>query len=302
MWILLGALSALFLGAYDVAKKHALRGNAVLPVLFLSVSVMALVFAPFALLSAVLPDWASGARWFIPPPSCHGHLLILAKSAMVVSSWICAFYALKNLPVSVVTPIRASEPLWTLFGAMTIFGERLGPWQWAGLALMVVSYGFFGRAGEKEGIRFSKNPWILLMALAAIIGTGCSLWDKYLLSTLKIDRLTVQAWYCLYNAAILLLVCALVWYPRRRKTTPFSMRPSILAIGLLLVVADFVYFKALAITGALVALLTILRRSSVLVSFSLGGFVFREQNLRAKFFPLLGILAGAVLIILASAK
>lgn len=301
MWILLGTLSALFLGAYDVAKKHALRGNAVLPVLFLSVCVMALVFAPFSILSILQPQWAAGHRWFIPPPSPHQHLLLLAKSAMVVTSWICAFYALKNLPVSVVTPIRASEPIWTLFGAMALFGERLTPWQWAGLFVMVVSYVFFGRAGEKEGIRFARNPWILLMLLAAVIGTFCSLWDKYLLHTLKIDRLTVQGWYCLYNAAILFLVAGIFWFPRRKKTTPFAFRPSILAIGLILVVADFVYFKALAIPGALVALLTIIRRSSVLVSFSLGGIVFREKNLRAKLWPLLGILAGAVVIIWASA-
>ncbi len=35
-WIAASLVSAFFLGLYDLSKKHALRDNAVLPVLFLS--------------------------------------------------------------------------------------------------------------------------------------------------------------------------------------------------------------------------------------------------------------------------
>ena len=49
MWILYAFLSAALLGCYDVCKKHSLRGNAVIPVLFLNTLFCSLFFLPLAL-------------------------------------------------------------------------------------------------------------------------------------------------------------------------------------------------------------------------------------------------------------
>lgn len=48
-WLLLAFLSATLLGFYDVFKKKALQGNAVLPVLFLNTLFCSLIFFPVAL-------------------------------------------------------------------------------------------------------------------------------------------------------------------------------------------------------------------------------------------------------------
>ena len=56
-WILLTVLSALCLGVYDLLKKHAVRENAVLPVLFWGVVVGASIWLPFVVCSALAPDW-----------------------------------------------------------------------------------------------------------------------------------------------------------------------------------------------------------------------------------------------------
>ena len=50
-WIAASLVSAFFLGCYDLSKKHALRENAVVPVLFLSTICGAVVW--LALLLAV---------------------------------------------------------------------------------------------------------------------------------------------------------------------------------------------------------------------------------------------------------
>jgi transporter family protein len=67
-----------------------------------------------------------------------------------------------------------------------------------------------------------------------------------------------------------------------------------------LIAADFVYFRALRHPGAMIALLTVLRRGSVVLSFALGGRLFRETRLREKALALVGILIGIALILLSA--
>ena len=56
MWLTLAFTSAALLGFYDVFKKEALRDNAVLPVLLLNTLFSSLIFLPFILLSAWMPE------------------------------------------------------------------------------------------------------------------------------------------------------------------------------------------------------------------------------------------------------
>ena len=58
MWLILAFISATFLGFYDTSKKASLRGNAVLPVLFLNTVFSTLIFSPFLL------DYIGGFGWF----------------------------------------------------------------------------------------------------------------------------------------------------------------------------------------------------------------------------------------------
>lgn len=70
-------------------------------------------------------------------------MLTVLKSVIVLSSWLCAYLALKHLPISIVSPWQATRPMWTLIGAMLIFGERLNPWQWTGVVLAIGSIFLF---------------------------------------------------------------------------------------------------------------------------------------------------------------
>ena len=110
-----------------------------------------------------------------------GHLHIALKAVIVNTSWLFAYVALKHLPLSIVAPIRASGPVWTLLGAIILFAERPDLWQWIGLVTIIVSYFFFSLLGKKEGIQFSKNKWIWYIVLATMIGTISTLYDKYLI-------------------------------------------------------------------------------------------------------------------------
>lgn len=297
MWVLLGVLSAFLLGIYDIFKKVSLQNNAVLPVLFFSTLTSAILFLPLVLISHFHPEW-SGLSWYIKPQNLTAHLFFLLKAAIVGSSWVFAYFAVKHLPLTIAAPIRASGPLWTLMGALLIYGERMNLLQWIGVALTIIFYYGFSLSGEKEGISFRKNKWVLFMVLATIIGSASALMDKFLLA--HFDRLAMQSWSYIYMLPINAFLIVFFWLPKRKQYAPFKWRYSIIFIGLTLSIADFIYFKALASPGALIAIISTVRRSSSIVSFILAAILFREQNIKEKGLLLLGIFIGIVLIVLGS--
>jgi bacterial/archaeal transporter family protein len=297
MWVVLGIISAFFLGIYDVMKKASLNRNSVLPVLFLSCLSGALVFLPFYILSLNNPEYSSSI-WFIHPIKKFTHVLILLKSFLVLSSWVFAYYSFKHLPVTIASPIRTSAPLWTLLGAIILFGEKLSYFQWAGVLVCIVSYYLFSLAGKKEGIDFGKNKWVLFITIATVLGSISSLYDKYLIK--HYDRMAVQFYYSCYMVLILIPVLLIFWYPYRKKQDTFHWRFTIPLIGITLAAADFMYFYSLSFPGSMISILSTLRRSSVIVSFAIASRIFREENLKMKFYILLGILAGIVLILIGS--
>ena len=88
----------------------------------------------------------------------------------------------------------------------------------------------------------------------------------------------------------------LLWWPKRKEGTPFKWRWSILLISIFLSVADYVYFYSLSLDGALISVVSMVRRSSVLVSFMLGALLFHEKNLRSKAIDLALVLLSMVLL------
>lgn len=129
-WIALSIFSALLLGLYDLAKKHALKENAVLPVLFFGIVTSACVWSPFVIWSHLSPESYPAAKFLVQPLAGHEHVLLFLKSALVAGSWIFGYFALKNLPLSIAGPIRATGPLWTILLAVGLMGETPNGWQW----------------------------------------------------------------------------------------------------------------------------------------------------------------------------
>lgn len=299
MWIYLGLISAVLLGLYDVCKKHALNHNAVLPVLWLSTVAGFVPMMAFFAGSHIAPDAMRQIGCYVPTASLTQHLFLLLKSAIVCTSWVLAYFAMKHLPISLSTPIRSSGPAWTLLGAVFLFHEQPTPKQWAGIALIFVSYYAFSVAGRKEGVVFHRSIWILFMFLATFVGSISTLFDKYLLQQQDYPTMLVQFWFSFYNVVLLGLFTAVAWWPKRRQYTPFMWRWSIALIGLLLIAADYVYFTALKNPEALIVILSLLRRSSVIISFSVGAAIFHDVNRTGKAWALAGVLAGVILIVLA---
>lgn len=285
MWLAFALLSAALLGFYDVCKKHSLRDNAVIPILFLNTLFCSIIFLPFAFKT--------------PFGGWEMQRYILLKAFIVLSSWLLGYIGIKHLPITIAGPINATRPVMVLVGALLIFGERLNLWQWAGVVLAILSFFLLSRSGKKEGIDFKHNRWILCTVGAAVLGAISGLYDKYLMATeggLGLPRLTVQCWYNFYQCIMMGIMLLLLWWPTRKGSTPFKWRWSILFISIFLSIADYVYFYSLSLDGALISVVSMVRRSSVLVSFILGALLFHEKNLRSKAIDLALVLLSMVLL------
>ena len=303
MWLILAFVSATFLGFYDTSKKAALKDNAVLPVLLLNTIFSTLIFSPF------LVDHIAGTEWFTGTAfdtrsvtsegqdtcqTLYAHLLVILKAFIVLSSWIFGYFGLKHLPLTLVGPINATRPVLVLDGATLIFGERLNACQWAGILTTILSIYIMSRAGKKEDIDFKKNKWIWCVAAATILGAISGLYDKFVMR--QLGPMFVQSWFNLYQMIIMIFVCALLWYPKRHKTTPLRWNWAIPLISIFICIADFAYYTSLSNPDSMISVVSLVRRSSVIISFICGAYLFKEKNLRSKALDLALILLGMVLI------
>ncbi len=286
-WFLPIIGSALGLGFYDVCKKHAVRGNSVMPVLFFATLTGSLTFVAGILLFG---DFRSAI-------SCSPRVwsLLLLKSLLVGASWTCVYYAMRDLPISLAAPIRASSPLWTFLGGLILFQEIPDFRQAFGMILIFGGYYFFSVLGRMEGFSFRRSRSIHLILLGTLLGAASALYDKYLLNTVRIPRDTVQLWFSID----LVLILGAAYLIRRfalKSVYRFEWRWTIPATGILLILADFLYFYAVSIPDIHISILSLVRRCNCVVAFGFGCWLFHDANVKRKAVALLFILLGVAVL------
>ena len=304
MWLILAFMSAAFLGIYDSLKKKALRNNAVIPILFLNTLFSSLIFLPFIILSEST-DLLDDSIFHVGSGGWETHKFVVLKAFIVLSSWVLGYFGMKHLPLTIVGPINATRPVMVLIGALLFFGERLNVWQWIGVSLAIISFLLLSRSGKKEGIDFKHNHWIFMIVGAAVMGAVSGLYDKFLMATVSeggvgLDRMMVQSWYNIYQCIMMLAMLILLWWPKHKETTPFHWDWAIIGVSLFLSTADFVYFYALSVPAAMISIVSMVRRGSVIVSFLCGAVLFHEKNLKAKAVDLALVLLGMIFLYIGS--
>ena len=297
MWLGFALVSALFLGLYDVSKKQSLKENAVIPVLWFNTLFCSLLMLPFTLLS-----WKTGlldgSIFYVPTAGWELHRLLMIKAFIVLGSWIFGYFGMKHLPITLFGPINATRPIIVLLGGLLLFGERLNLYQWIGVIIAVISFYMLSVSGRKEGITFYKNKWVFCVIMATILGAVSALFDKYLLG--RFNNMFVQAWSNFYQLALMTVILFTLWWPTRKRTTPFQWKWPIIFIAIFLTLADYAYFVSLAQSASMVSIVSMIRRSSVIVSFLCGAILFHEKNLRSKVIDLLLVLLGLFFLLIGS--
>jgi drug/metabolite transporter (DMT)-like permease len=289
MWTWWIISSSILLAFYDLSKKASVRNNAVLPVLLLATASGGGAYAAALALSGGIP-----AALDVSPGEAA---LIAIKSLIVATSWVFTYCALKTLPITIATPIRASAPAVVFVVAFFIYGERPSAVQALGMLLVFAGYWAFSKAGRFEGIDFLRSRAVWLAAGGMAMSAVSSLWDKFILQHCAIPVEKMQFWF---QTGLIAVYAALFAGQRilQLKRERFEWRWTIPATGILLAAADWLYFHGLAIPDVPISVGSLLRRFSVVITFALGAIFFRERNLKRKGLALAAILAGVVLLCL----
>jgi transporter family protein len=292
MWIAYGLGAGVMLGLYDVWTKKAMTGNDVIPVVMWSSLFGALVWVP-VLFTGALPIHVDPLGL-----SLREHALLLPKGVAMTASWILAYYAVRELPISIAGAVRASGPLWTLAGGFVMFRELLTPMQFLGLMITVCSYYVLSVIGRKEGIVVFRSTPVFLMLSATVLSAVTTVYDKYLVIQLQLPALELQAHSALQRFALSALV--FVPYMLRKGSLGLGLRWSwaVPLVGISWVLAELIYFHAIADPQALVSHLSVLRRTSLIVAFLLSAVLFREANLWQKTLMILVLVVGMAILIL----
>ena len=281
MWLWMTLASALMLGIYDVFKKQALKKNSVLWVLLAATALSTIFLSPF--LSA---------------GPAEDHLRIVLKAVLVTTSWISGLIGLKLLPITTVSTLKASRPFFVVLFSIVIFGEQLNGWQWAGVALALLALTLLSGASRSEGISFGKSKGILAMAVSILSGVASALYDKVVIKDM--EPLFLQSW-CNFYITLLLGLCILVKALHDKGDREhFKWDWMLLVIAVFITGADMLYFFALKQEGALLSVISIIRRCSVVVTFVVGAIVFKEKKLKAKSLDLAILLLGMACLVLGS--
>lgn len=292
MWIILALLSAFCLGFYDVFKKISLRDNNVPLVLLLNTLFGTLLMSPVLVRCVAAGQWGVAPGW-------EPNLLIALKSVIVLSSWLLGYFAIKHLPLTIQGPINASRPVMVLLGALLIFGERLNLLQWAGMLLGFASLFFISRIGGKEGFSLKHSKWLWMSIGATTLGAVSALYDKFLMG--RFHPLEVQAWYSFYQLLMMgVAVLILRRFAPSHAGGRFIWRWAIVGISVFLTTADLAYFYCLSNPDAMISIVSMVRRGSVLIPFLYGVFILREKNVRQKTLDLGILFLSLILLVLGS--
>ena len=281
MWLWMTLASALMLGIYDVFKKQALKNNGVLWVLLVATALSTLFLCPF--LSA-----GTGRE----------HLQIVLKAVLVTISWISGLIGLKLLPITTVSTLKASRPFFVVLFSIVLFGERLNVWQWGGVALALLALTLLSGVSRKEGFAFTKSKGIAAMAVSILAGVASALYDKHIISGM--EPLFLQSWGNFY-ITVLLVICVVVKALHdKEKRERFKWDWMLVVIAVFITGADMLYFFALKQEGALLSVISLIRRCSVVVTFVVGAMVFKEKKIREKAVDLAILMAGMGLLLYGS--
>jgi transporter family protein len=128
--------------------------------------------------------------------------------------------------------------------------------------------------------------------LGALTGSLSELFEKFLMQ--HINFMAALLWTSVYQILIIGTIIFISMVLRSKKEFDFKYKYkwSILLIAISLLLSDFAYLNALSCDGAMISIISLIRRSSVLISFAGGILFFKEKNLRSKIIDLVLIVVG----------
>ncbi len=198
---------------------------------------------------------------------------------------------------TVVYPVvRGTSPLFTVFGAALLFGERFSALQWLGVAVLVS--GIFGLAGYNlrhwQPGRARLKPALAMAVLTGLFVAAYTTWDALGIRSAP-DPFTFLAWFFLIDG-LFMPVLALIRL--RRATGPLPALAPLLRRGLLGAVIAYFSFGSILMATRLdkVGEAAVLRETSAVFAALIGWLMLGERVGPRRLALMALIAAGAVIV------
>ena len=278
MWLWLSLGSALLLGFYDIAKKQALKRNGVYWILLCSTALTTLFLCPF-----------------LTPGPILDHLYLVFKAMLVSVSWVSGLKAMECLPLTTVSTIKASRPMFVVVFSIILFGEKLNLTQWLGVVLVMTALVLSSRSKRHDTDRQTSVKGVSYLIISVLSGAGSALWDKMILQ--QMEPMFVQSWTNLYVTLLLGLIQLVRYLSDKQDFERLTWDWRLLVIAVLITVADALYFFAVKEPNAMLSIVSTIRRTSVIVTFVGGALLLKEGKIRDKALDLALMLVGVALLL-----
>ena len=287
MWIILVLIYGILKGVRDIAKKKALELNGVVEVLFI-----------YTLLAFLFTVPTSGKITGVPT----GEMLLIAfKSFIIFIAFLCSFYAIEKMPVSLYGVIDLSRMLFAMILGVVVLKEHLKFTQI--IALILVAAGLMLLKYKPKAVRngtvaVEKVSTIIyvLAFVSTFLNAVSGMLDKILMGGGNITSGQLQFWYMFYMV-IYYGIYVLLTKTKVNFKSVFK-NPYMWTISILFVIADRCLFIANSYGASRVTVMTLLKQVCCIVTIIGGRIIFKEKNTLQRFVCAIVIIAGIVISVL----
>lgn len=236
------------------------------------------------------------AFFVVPWPEPHMWLIFLIAWIIHVVYKLLQAMAYTKGSYTVVYPVvRGTGPLFTVFGAWMLFGERFEPMQWVGVLVLLA--GIFGLAlYNYRHLQTARDTLGLALGLAVATGLTVALYttfDAYGIRATA-DPFTFLAWFFMIDGLVFPVIACLRW---RGMADPPGVLPLALR-GVSGGVIAFLSFGSIMLATRLdkVGEAAILRETSTVFAALIGWLVLKETVGPRRITLMALIAAGAVIV------
>jgi transporter family protein len=133
------------------------------------------------------------------------------------------------------------------------------------------------------------------MVISVLSGSASALYDKFILQHLQ--PLFVQSWTNIYITILLAIVILIQYLADREHFQPFVWDWRIPLIAVLITASDMLYFYSVKDPDALLSVISMIRRSSVIITFLFGALLFKEGHIKDKALDMVLMMVGITLLL-----
>lgn len=281
MWIVLVLIYGILKGVRDIAKKKALTLNGVVEVLFVYTALAFIFTVP-----------TSGHVGGVPTKEL---LLIAFKAFIIFVAFLCSFYAIEKMPVSLYGVIDLSRMMFAMILGVFVLKETLGIYQI--IALILIAGGLLLLKYKPKSGREDKSENVagfiyILAFISTFLNAVSGMLDKILMRTGNVSSGQLQFWYMLF----MVIYYGLYVLITRTKVNFKSVlkNPYVWLISILFVVADRCLFMANGYADSRVTVMTLLKQVCCIVTIAGGKLIFKEKDTLKRFICAMIIIAGIV--------